>query len=410
MSPADSRSRLPPIHSFQGRNKGALWAPPGPGWVWGGPGSGTGTDFPVRQACNAFQTSGPGPQVQPGGSRGPGAPHIAWGPTGTPCHSPGRGGGQAGTSPRTGAALTGKRSCRLQGFTTPHPFEPILLFLSTQGSLQGLPGLPAPVSLCWQAGTTAPWMRPCPSGKQLDSDATCTRLARAELPELACDGAPPQDRSLAGLNCSKIGELWAEGPVLDLLLCQGGGEGLRASGARQRPRGVSVGWDGMGYDGLGWNGMGRVSPVLLRQGSAGSGPASWRPHVPALPQVWNPFASPAAVFSQQDQSGPAGLGAALAPWPICSLFIFLHLSITSQINTPRSGGAGGISPPAEAGPSPWGAHHPVPSDAHPLATLQLGVPGELGWGHGCDPKLRPCPLCATCPVQGPVCPLPTTHA
>lgn len=94
-----------------------------------------------------------------------------------------------------------------------------------------------------------------------------------------------------------------------------------------------MGWDGMGFDRLGQSGAALQTP-------AGSGPASWRPHVPVLLQVWNPFASPAAVFSQQGRSSPMGLGAALAPWPICSLFIFLHLSITSQINTPQGGGQG----------------------------------------------------------------------
>lgn len=33
-----------------------------------------------------------------------------------------------------------------------------------------------------------------------------------------------------------------------------------------------------------------------------------------------------------------GAGGSPGPWPICSLFIFLHLSITSKINTPWCGG------------------------------------------------------------------------
>lgn len=56
---------------------------PGPG-VGGDPSSGTGTDFPVRQACNAFQTSSPSPQVQPWGRTGPGASPTAWGPARSP--------------------------------------------------------------------------------------------------------------------------------------------------------------------------------------------------------------------------------------------------------------------------------------------------------------------------------------
>lgn len=89
----------------------------------------------------------------------------------------------------------------------------------------------------------------------------------------------------------------------------------------------------MGCDWLGQSGMALQTP-------AGSGPASWWTHVLVLLRVWNPFASLAAVFSHQGWSSPMGLGVALAPWPICSLFIFLHLSITLQINTPRGGGQG----------------------------------------------------------------------
>lgn len=87
MSPADSRSQLPPIHSFQTRNKGALWAPSRSVWAgWEGPSSGTGTDFPTRQPCNAFQIS---PQVQP--CEGPAMPRAqppAQGPARTAAISP----------------------------------------------------------------------------------------------------------------------------------------------------------------------------------------------------------------------------------------------------------------------------------------------------------------------------------
>lgn len=56
-----------------------------------------------------------------------------------------------------------------------------------------------------------------------------------------------------------------------------------------------------------------------------------------------------------------GAGGSPGPCPICSLFIFLHLSITSKINTPWCGGAGGISLAAEAGPRPQRAQHPDPT-------------------------------------------------
>ena len=173
-----------------------------------------------------------------------------------------------------------------------------------------------------------------------------------------------------------------------------------------------MGWNGMGYDGMGWDGTGRVSLALLRQGSAGSGPASWRPHVPALPRVWNPFASPAVVFSQQGWSGPTGLGAAPAPWPICSLFIFLHLSITSQINTPRSRGQGafpcqqrqdpalgvpGTPTPGMAPHNPGGAWQVGLGSRLRLHAQAMSPPCHVAHAGSCPP---PCPPCMPDPPPG----------
>lgn len=70
---------------------------------------------------------------------------------------------------------------------------------------------------------------------------------------------------------------------------------------------------------------------------------SWQPHALHSRGVWNPFASQEAVFSQQDWSSTEWQGADPAPRAICSLFIFLHLSITSQINALQCGRAGDIS-------------------------------------------------------------------
>lgn len=97
-----------------------------------------------------------------------------------------------------------------------------------------------------------------------------------------------------------------------------------------------------------------------------------------------------------------GLGAAPAPQPICSLFIFLHLSITSQINTPRSrGGRGHFPASGRQDPALGAPSTPTPG----MPPTGQPAPG----GHGCHPMLRPCPPCALCPMQGPGRPLPTIH-
>lgn len=58
----------------------------------------------------------------------------------------------------------------------------------------------------------------------------------------------------ADLNCPKIGDLWAEGPVPAISLCWGAEQGLQVSRARQHLRGSR--WDGMEWDGMEWDMMG----------------------------------------------------------------------------------------------------------------------------------------------------------
>lgn len=164
-----------------------------------------------------------------------------------------------------------------------------------------------------------------------------------------------------------------------------------------------VGYDGMdwtGYDGVGYDGMGQVSPALLSRGSAGSDPASCRPHVPALPWVWNPFASPAVVFSQQGQSSPRGLGAAAAPahlLPLCFLTLKHHLA---HKHSPVRG-ARGHFPASGARTWPQGTQHPNPALRVPFHWPPSPWWCLVGW------VLRPCPLRAT---HGPIQPRPSTHA
>lgn len=114
---------------------------------------------------------------------------------------------------------------------------------------------------------------------------------------------------------------------------------------------------------------------------------------------------------RRQQCFPSRAGAAPGGWgqprprPICSLFVFLHLSITSQINTPQGRGQGALPchrsqdpAPGYPAPQPQGTQHPSLMGAPPLVTVNMGVPGGLA--------LRPCPLHATHPVQVPSTPFP----
>lgn len=106
---------------------------------------------------------------------------------------------------------------------------------------------------------------------------------------------------------------------------------------------------------------------------------SWQPHALHSRGIWNPFASQEAVFSQQDWSSTEWQGADPAPCAICSLFIFLHLSITSQINGLQSGRAGGISRHTGGKPSPGGCQLPHCSPS--LGCAQLRHAACHAWGH-----------------------------
>lgn len=77
-----------------------------------------------------------------------------------------------------------------------------------------------------------------------------------------------------------------------------------------------------------------------------------------------------------------GAGGSPGPWPICSLFIFLHLSITSKINTPWCGGQGAFPWQQRQGPALR-----VPSTPSPPCPPSRGCP--LALGSGLQPHAQP---------------------
>lgn len=120
----------------------------------------------------------------------------------------------------------------------------------------------------------------------------------------------------------------------------------------------------MGWDGAGW--------LLLLHPSAGPGTAaSWQPHARRGRGVWNPFASPAAVFSQQGWSSPVGRGA--APAPPCHLLPVYFPPLNYHLpdkHSPERGGQGAL--PSER------RGHPTLGVAGPLAFWDTPKPATGG--------------------------------
>lgn len=104
-------------------------------------------------------------------------------------------------------------------------------------------------------------------------------------------------------------------------------------------------------------------------------------------------------FPSRAGAAPGGWGQP-RPRPICSLFVFLHLSITSQINTPQRGGQGALPcqrsqdpAPGYPAPQPYGC----PSTGHP-------GPGDACW-VGAQAMSPPCHTFHAAPIH----PLPYIH-